>query len=162
WLFETFVSPLIFQLGLMEWFEPAFNAVEFFMLGVVQILVIAVVLRTLERKWPLQQARDEGLVGVDRVYTVLNKLGIVPLLVFIPAFPITNEIEHQVRALGFAPPRLERLLPWLGDNALASFLVYFVLYDFAAYWVHRAQHRFGWWWVLHSLHHSQRQVTVWS
>jgi hypothetical protein len=25
-------------LNLMEWFEPAFNAVEFFMLGVVQIL----------------------------------------------------------------------------------------------------------------------------
>ena len=21
---------------------------------------------------------------------------------------------------------------------------------------------FGWWWALHSLHHSQRQVTVWS
>ena len=27
---------------------------------------------------------------------------------------------------GFAPPRLERLVPWLHDNALASFLVYFV------------------------------------
>jgi sterol desaturase/sphingolipid hydroxylase (fatty acid hydroxylase superfamily) len=62
-----------------------------------------------------------------------------------------------VRAWGFAPPRLERLVPWLGDNALASFLVYFVLYDFAAYWVHRAQHRFSWWWALHSLHHSQRR-----
>jgi sterol desaturase/sphingolipid hydroxylase (fatty acid hydroxylase superfamily) len=60
------------------------------------------------------------------------------------------------------PPRLERLLPWLGDNALASFLVYFALYDCAAYWVHRAQHRFSWWWALHSLHHSQRWVTVWS
>ena len=37
-----------------------------------------------------------------------------------------------------------------------------MLYDFAAYWVHRAQHRFGWWWALHSLHHSQRRVTAWS
>ena len=37
WLFETFVSPVLFGLGLMAWYEPAFNAVEFFMLGVVQI-----------------------------------------------------------------------------------------------------------------------------
>ncbi len=67
-----------------------------------------------------------------------------------------------MRTWGFAPPRLERILPWLGDNALASFLVYFVLYDFAAYWLHRAQHGFAWWWSLHSLHHSQRRMTVWT
>lgn len=162
WLFETFVSPVLFWCNLMEWYEPAFNAVEFVMLGVVQIAVIALVMRLFERRWPLEKNGDERLVGVDRVYTALNKLGVIPLIVFVVAYPITNEIEHLVRAWGFVPPRLERLLPWLGDNALASFLVYFALYDCAAYWVHRAQHRFSWWWALHSLHHSQRRVTVWS
>ena len=86
----------------------------------------------------------------------------MPLLIFIVAFPITNQIEHQVRSLGWAPMRLEHLIPWLHDKPLASFLVYFILYDFAAYWVHRAQHRFSWWWALHSLHHSQRRMTVWT
>jgi sterol desaturase/sphingolipid hydroxylase (fatty acid hydroxylase superfamily) len=162
WLFETFVSPVLFWSNLMEWYEPAFSAVEFVMLGVVQIAVIALVMRLFERRWPLEKDGDERLIGVDRVYTALNKLGVVPLMVFVVAYPITNEIEHLVRAWGFVPPRLERLLPWLGDNALASFLVYFALYDCAAYWVHRAQHRFSWWWALHSLHHSQRRVTVWS
>ena len=162
WLFETFVSPVLFWANLMEWYEPAFSAVEFVMLGVVQIAVIALLMRLFERRWPLEKDRDERLVGVDRVYTALNKLGVIPLMVFVVAYPITNEIEHLVRAWGFVPPRLERLLPWLGDNALASFLVYFALYDCAAYWVHRAQHRFSWWWALHSLHHSQRRVTVWS
>ncbi len=161
WLFETFVSPVLFSLNLMEWFEPAFNAVEFFMLGVVQILVILLVMRLLERRWGVERG-DERLVGVDRVYTLLNKLGIVPLLIFVLAYPITNQIEHLVRVVGFTPPRLERLVPGLYDNAFLSFLVYFALYDFAAYWVHRAQHRFGWWWALHSLHHSQRRVTVWT
>jgi sterol desaturase/sphingolipid hydroxylase (fatty acid hydroxylase superfamily) len=161
WLFETFVSPLLFALNLMEWFEPAFNAVEFVMLGALQILVIATVMRFFERRWRVE--RDEQrLVGVDRVYTLLNKLGVVPLLVFVVAYPVTQEIEHLVRVMGFAPPRLERLIPGLHDNAFASFLVYFVVYDFAAYWVHRAQHRLSWWWALHSLHHSQRRVTVWS
>jgi sterol desaturase/sphingolipid hydroxylase (fatty acid hydroxylase superfamily) len=162
WLFETFVSPVIFALGLMEWYEPAFNAVEFFMLGVLQIAVISLVLRAVERRRPLEHAVDDRLMGVDRVYTVLNKLGVVPLAVFVVAYPVTNEIEHAVRAWGFAPPRLENLVPWLHNNALASFLVYFALYDCAAYWVHRAQHKFSWWWALHSLHHSQRRVTVWT
>jgi len=162
WLFETFVSPVLFHLNLMEWFEAGFGAVEFFMLGVVQILIIAFVMRLFERRWPLEQEKDEHLPAVDRVYTVLSKLGVIPLVVFIVAYPITNEIEHQVRALGLAPPRIERLVPWLYDNALASFLVYFALYDFAAYWVHRAQHKLSWWWALHSLHHSQRQVTAWT
>ncbi len=162
WLFESFVSPVLFWANLMEWYEPAFGAVEFVMLGVVQTAVIALVMRLFERRWLLEKDGDERLVGVDRVYTALNKLGVIPLIVFVVAYPITNEIEHLVRAWGFVPPRLERLLPWLGDNALASFLVYFALYDCAAYWVHRAQHRFSWWWALHSLHHSQRRVTVWS
>jgi sterol desaturase/sphingolipid hydroxylase (fatty acid hydroxylase superfamily) len=161
WLFETFVSPVLFSLNLMEWFEPAFNAVEFFMLGVVQILVILLVMRLLERRWGVERG-EERLIGVDRVYTLLNKLGVIPLLVFVLAYPITNQIEHLVRVLGFTPPRLERLVPGLYDNAFLSFLVYFALYDFAAYWVHRAQHRFAWWWALHSLHHSQRRVTVWT
>src|SRR5262245_6592081 len=162
WLFETLVGPVLFHLGLMEWFEAAFNAVEVVMLGVVQIVVIAFGMRFFEKRWPLEKMGNDDLVAVDRVYTLLNKLGIVPLLVFIVAYPVTQEIEHLVRVLGFAPPRLERLIPGLYDNALASFLVYFTLYDFAAYWVHRAQHRFAWWWALHSLHHSQRRVTVWT
>jgi sterol desaturase/sphingolipid hydroxylase (fatty acid hydroxylase superfamily) len=34
--------------------------------------------------------------------------------------------------------------------------------DLVAYWIHRGQHHFEWWWSLHSLHHAQRQMTVWS
>ncbi|HLM10993.1 MAG TPA: sterol desaturase family protein [Reyranella sp.] len=162
WLFETFVGPVIFWLGQMAWYEPAYSAVEFVMLGVVQIVVIALGMRFFERRWPLEKAGDDRLIGVDRVYTVLNKLGIVPFAIFVITYPISQEIELLMRSWGMAPPRLERLLPWLGDNVLASFLVYFVLYDFAAYWLHRAQHAVPWWWALHSLHHSQRRMTVWS
>ena len=30
------------------------------------------------------------------------------------------------------------------------------------YAIHRSQHRFDWWWQLHAVHHSQRQMTLWS
>ena len=70
WLFATLVSPVLFWFNLMEWYEPAFGAVEFAMLGVVQIAVIALVMRLFERRWPLEKGGDERLVGVDRVYTL--------------------------------------------------------------------------------------------
>lgn len=163
WLFETLVGPALFRFGLMAWYEPGYNAVEFVMLGAVQIAIIALGMRFIEKRWPLEKSgKDDRLIVVDQVYTVLNKLGIVPLAIFIVTYPLVQEIELTVRTWGYAPPRLERLLPWIGDNDLLSFLVYFVLYDFAAYWLHRAQHGFSWWWSLHSLHHSQRRMTVWT
>jgi sterol desaturase/sphingolipid hydroxylase (fatty acid hydroxylase superfamily) len=162
WIFETFVMPALYATHLMAWDEPAFGAVEFFMLGVVQIAVIALGMRLLERRWPLERGADDRLVRVDVVYTVLNKLGILPLVIFIVTLPITNTIEYLARAWGFVPFRIEHIAPWLQNSVLVTFLIYFVLYDFAAYWVHRAQHRISWWWALHSLHHSQRRLTVWS
>ncbi|MFZ2989942.1 sterol desaturase family protein, partial [Ideonella sp.] len=30
------------------------------------------------------------------------------------------------------------------------------------YLLHRAQHRFDWWWALHSLHHSQQAMSMWT
>ena len=41
-------------------------------------------------------------------------------------------------------------------------MVYLVVFDFIQYLIHRGQHQFEWWWALHSLHHSQRQMTMWS
>jgi sterol desaturase/sphingolipid hydroxylase (fatty acid hydroxylase superfamily) len=43
-----------------------------------------------------------------------------------------------------------------------SFLAYLVILDFVLYWLHRAQHGLGFWWALHALHHSQREMTFWT
>jgi sterol desaturase/sphingolipid hydroxylase (fatty acid hydroxylase superfamily) len=43
-----------------------------------------------------------------------------------------------------------------------ALLVYLVAFDFVGYWIHRGQHYFCWWWKLHALHHSQRQMTMWT
>jgi sterol desaturase/sphingolipid hydroxylase (fatty acid hydroxylase superfamily) len=37
-----------------------------------------------------------------------------------------------------------------------------VVLDFFNYWFHRGQHKIGWWWGLHSLHHSQMDMNLWS
>jgi hypothetical protein len=41
-------------------------------------------------------------------------------------------------------------------------VIYLLVFDFIGYWVHRAQHQWDWWWRLHAVHHSQRQMTMWS
>ena len=48
------------------------------------------------------------------------------------------------------------------SSALFAFFAYLVVFDFVDYWLHRGQHGLRWWWGLHSLHHSQRQMTKWS
>jgi sterol desaturase/sphingolipid hydroxylase (fatty acid hydroxylase superfamily) len=40
--------------------------------------------------------------------------------------------------------------------------MYLVVLDAVDYWLHRGQHRLQWWWQLHAVHHSQRQMTFWS
>ena len=62
WLFETFVSLVMYWGGGMEWYEPAFNAVEFFMLGVLQIAIIALVMRAFEKRWLFERTADTRLM----------------------------------------------------------------------------------------------------
>jgi sterol desaturase/sphingolipid hydroxylase (fatty acid hydroxylase superfamily) len=38
-------------------------------------------------------------------------------------------------------------------------LVYWIVLDFIAYWVHRLEHRSEFLWAFHSVHHSQEQMT---
>ena len=54
------------------------------------------------------------------------------------------------------------VLAWGLAACMLLFLVYFLLYDLAGYLWHRAQHALPWLWALHSLHHSQRQVSTWT
>ena len=43
-----------------------------------------------------------------------------------------------------------------------SLVLYLLVFDLLGYLLHRAQHQWDWWWRLHAVHHSQRQMTMWS
>jgi len=101
-------------------------------------------------------------VRTDVVYTLVHKLGIVPALLFVILTPIGAMIDGYLRFRGYIPPALEQWLPPLRASPFATFLAYIVMLDFGEYWRHRLQHRLRWWWALHSLHHDQRQMTLWT
>jgi sterol desaturase/sphingolipid hydroxylase (fatty acid hydroxylase superfamily) len=76
--------------------------------------------------------------------------------------PLLSSMFGYVRVQGLGTFHLDAAWPGVSDLALLSLAIYLVVIDFWNYWIHRAQHHFEWWWRLHSLHHAQRQMTMWS
>lgn len=161
-LFQSLVLPSLYALGLMDLAEPAFDATAFVLLGLMQIVVVYVLLRPLEAWWPAERWSDRRQVRTDVLYTFLNRLGIVPIAIYAVLTPLVDAFDAQLRTWGYIPRNLEDLIPLLALSPLAAFCVYLLVLDLADYWRHRLQHRLRAWWALHSLHHSQRQMSFWN
>jgi sterol desaturase/sphingolipid hydroxylase (fatty acid hydroxylase superfamily) len=161
-LFEGVVQPVLFAFGWMRYAEELFDFTEWVVLGAIEVVVLAGVLGALERRWPAEPVTDRTAIRTDVLYTLLHRLGGFALVVFALLTPLLDALEGQLRLLGFSRINVDQLWPGVTDLPLVSFAIYLVLFDFVDYWLHRAQHRFEWWWSLHAVHHSQRQMTFWS
>ena len=161
-LFENVVLPTLFALGFMDLSEPAFDATEFVLLGLIQIVVVYLLLRPLEAWFPAEQWTTRKDVKTDVLYTFLHRIGLVPIAIYALLTPLIDAVDGILREWGYIPPGLENAIPLLADSPFLTFLVYLVALDLADYWRHRLQHRWGRWWALHSLHHSQQQMSFWT
>ena len=162
WLFETIVLPVLYYTGFMSYAEDAFDATGDFVLAFVEIGLIYALLRPLEAWRPVEQWANRQAVRADVVYSFLYKTGALAFIFFLLLAIPLGEMDYVLRELGYVPPNLEELVPWLGQHPFAAFLTYIVVIDFAEYWRHRLQHRFNWWWALHAVHHSQRNMSFWT
>lgn len=162
WMFDRLVQPPLLALGLGSHLEMAFDGIQFFLAGVLQIGFAYLLLRPLEALRPVEVWPDRRAVRVDVLYSLLDRLGIVPLAVFALLAPLFAAIDGWLRLHDIIPPQLEDLLPALETRPLLCFLVYLLLLDFAEYWRHRLSHVLRWWWALHAIHHSQRRMTLWT
>lgn len=161
-LFEWVVQPAMFNLGFAEYLEMAYSGTEWFLYGVIEIVVLYALLRPLEGWLPAERWADRHGVGTDVLYTLLNRLGVVPFLVFtLLAVPLA-EIDGWLRMHDLIPRQLEDWLPVLNGYPVVSFCLYLVIIDFAEYWRHRLQHALPAWWALHAVHHSQQRLSFWS
>ena len=161
-VFETGVLPVLHALGLGGYAEQAFDGTEFFLIGAIEVTMLAVVFGALEKWYPAEVQNDERAKRVDVIYTMLHRLGFIPLLMFLLLVPLVDTLDGAIRMHDIIPWKLEDALPFLNDSPWLSFFFYLVILDFVAYWLHRAQHQINLWWALHSLHHSQRQMSFWS
>ena len=161
-LYESVVQPLVFALGGGNVLELAYEATGWLLVGLLQIAVMLLFIRALECWRPVEPLRDRAAVRVDVLYTLIHRLGLFRLAMFFALGPLFDLLGGQLALLGFSPLHLDELLPGVGDKPLPAFLIYLLVFDFVDYWLHRAQHQFNWWWALHALHHSQRQMTMWT
>ncbi len=161
-LFESLVQPILFSLGFGNLLEDAYAATGWLLVGLLQLVVLTVVIAPLQRWRPVEAVTDRAAIRIDIFYTLIHRLGLFRVLLFFMVQPLVDDVFGNLRVAGLGSWQLDALWPGVTDLALVSFLLYLVLFDFLDYWIHRGQHHFEWWWRLHSLHHSQRQMTMWS
>ena len=133
---------------------------EALLITCIQLFLIAGVMRPLESLWPAERWDHRQLTRVDRLYTLLMLLGLFPLFSYLVLSPFAHLLGGGPAAP--EPSGLRVWFPWFAEHPFAMFFVYYVVYDLTYYWMHRAQHAIPWWWALHSMHHSQRQMSCWS
>ncbi|MGG5809598.1 sterol desaturase family protein [Falsiroseomonas sp. CW058] len=161
-IYEAVVQPALYAAGLMHYADRMQEWLDFALLGFVQVLLVYAVCRPLEALHPVEPVTDGAAVWTDVVYTLLARLGLLPLIAFVLLSSAERTLNGLLADAGFVPPTLETLFPALREMPVLALLLYVVILDFFEYWRHRFQHMFGWWYALHSVHHAQRQMTFWT
>lgn len=161
-LFQRLLQPLMFRLGMGNLLEDGYAATGWLLMGLLQLAVLLLVVGPMQRWRPVQPLSDRASVRVDVLYTLIHRLGLFRVGFFLLIEPWLNDALGVLRARGWSGWQLDQLWPGVTDVAWVSFAVYLVALDFLSYWLHRAQHQFNWWWALHSLHHSQRDMSMWT
>ena len=162
WLFESVIQPVMFHLGMASLLEDGYDATGWLLVGLLQVLVIVVVIGPLERWRPVEAVTDRRAIRTDVIYTLIQRLGLFRLVLFFTLTPVFDSLFGMLRVEGLRTFNIDAIWPGLTDLPWVGFLLYLAVFDLLDYLIHRGQHRFDWWWALHSLHHSQRQMTKWS
>lgn len=161
-LYEVLVQPIAFAAGQGHLLEKAYEGTGWLVVGLLQIAVLLLVVGPLQRMWPVELQPDRQAVRVDVIYTLIHRLGLFKLGMFFTLDYLFEKGWGILRSNGWPTLHLDGF--WLGvtDQALVSFVIYLIVLDFLQYWIHRGQHQSDTWWALHSLHHSQRHMSMWT
>ena len=161
-LYENCLQPWAFALGLGSRLEEVYTGTGWLLVGLLQLAVMLLVIEPLQRWRPVEPVVNPGAVRTDVIYTLIHRLGLFKLAMFFLLEPVIDGLLGQLSVLGWVAPQIDDLWPGVTDQPLLSFVLYLLAFDLIHYAIHRAQHHFNWWWKLHSLHHAQRQMTMWS
>ncbi|CAM2192654.1 sterol desaturase family protein [Paraburkholderia sp. A1RI_3L] len=160
-LYVDVVQPLLFRFNLMDYDEDTYDSLYWVIVGVLEVLAMYAVLRPLEALRPAEKWENRKGVGVDVIYTWIVRLGVMNLFFFFTLQPLFDHLQAWLRLHNISNIDFDNLWPGVTTQPLVTFAIYLVVLDFAGYWYHRWEHRFGIWWELHAVHHSQRKMSLW-
>ncbi len=161
-LFETAIQPIMYSFGLGAFLENGYEATGWLLVGIIQIALMLAIIGPLQRWRPVEPMADAASVRTDVIYTLVHRLGLFRVALFFSVEPLFDAAFGMLRVAGMSTVHIDQLMGAGAAHPFISFVIYLVVFDFVDYWIHRGQHGFNWWWSLHSLHHSQRQLTMWS
>jgi sterol desaturase/sphingolipid hydroxylase (fatty acid hydroxylase superfamily) len=147
---------------MMEWEDIAYGWLLFALYGVAQVILMLAICWPMEKFRKLETWPDQKAVSVDIFYTLLSRIGVMPLVTFVLFYQLQVWLNGFLTDNGYVPPTLEGFFPFLMGHQALTFVIYLLILDCADYWRHRLSHTFRWWYALHSVHHAQRQMTFWS
>jgi sterol desaturase/sphingolipid hydroxylase (fatty acid hydroxylase superfamily) len=162
WMNGHAVTPLLALLHLNGLAGDPNEIAEALLIAIAQIVVIGLIFRPLETVAPAETWSHRRYTRIDRTYTLVMLLGLNPLFAYLVLTPLANWFSGGGGAVDSGASGLALWLPWFDRHPFVLFFVYYLIYDFVYYWMHRTQHRIPWWWALHSMHHSQRQMSCWT
>lgn len=163
-LATTFVMPAMAALPGGELAGDPQDIATALLIALLQLAIIAFIFRPMESIIPAERWKDRRLTTVDRNLTLLMVLVLNPLFAFIMLTPFATMLGDGtvMAADDNSIGGLLGLIPGIDGHPWIAFGIYYVVYDLTYYWMHRAQHVIPWWWAMHSMHHSQRQMSCWS
>jgi sterol desaturase/sphingolipid hydroxylase (fatty acid hydroxylase superfamily) len=159
---QYLILPVLYRCGGMAWEELSFDWALVCVYGMFAVVMTYAVCWPLEALFPVEKWENRRAVAVDVLYTVLSRVGIVPIVSFLLFYQLQVYFSGMLVDHGFIPPDLETMIPPLFGHPVVTFCAYALILDFADYWRHRFSHSFRAWYALHALHHAQRQMSFWS
>jgi sterol desaturase/sphingolipid hydroxylase (fatty acid hydroxylase superfamily) len=162
WLHQHALMPVLYAAGMMQWEEIGYGWLLFALYGVAQVGLMLAICWPMERWRRLEHWPDHKAEHVDILYTLLNRIGVMPLVTFVLFYQLQVWLDGFLADRGYVPPTLEGAVPWLMGRPWFTFFLYVLILDCADYWRHRISHQVRWWYSLHAVHHAQRQMTFWS
>jgi sterol desaturase/sphingolipid hydroxylase (fatty acid hydroxylase superfamily) len=152
-------------LVLLHLHDPALNPLkisEALLITLLQVGIIALIFRPLESLVPAERWENRKLTGIDRLYTLIMLFGLFPIFSYLVLSPLGHLLGLAASASAEPAFSVKHWLPWLEQHPLWLLAIYYPIYDCVYYWMHRMEHLIPWWWALHSMHHSQRQMSCWT
>ncbi len=162
WIDQVAIMPVLYRFGGMQWAEVSFDWMLICVYGLFALILTYAVCWPLEALRPIERWPSKKAVLVDVFYTVLARVGVLPVASFLVFYQVQVVVNGFLVAHGYIPPTLETLLPWLIGRPVLAFVIYALILDGSDYWRHRLSHAFAGWYALHALHHAQRQMSFWS
>ncbi len=161
------ITPMLHASGLAGIIDSPQEIASALLISLVEVLCIVFLFRPLESLIPAERWAHRRYARIDRFYTLLKYFGVLPIFTYLILQPAVYWLGHISGGGGGSGGMsglvtLQQVLPGLRGHTVIQFLIYFILFDLVYYLIHRLQHAVPWWWALHSLHHSQRQLNCWS